>query len=461
MTGTLPAGRISRGDELLVSPAMRRVRVRGLQSAGLDAETVTGVARVALNLRGVSREQLARGMALVQPGGWTMTGVIDVRITSRSQDGAAFDPARLPPVVTLHIGSARTIARTRPLGGSLVRLALRDSLPLHPGDRVLLRDPGAARPAGGTGRGGAGRGGAGRGGAGRDWAGRDSAARDSAGQDWAGRGGASDGDLAAWPAVLGGVVLDVMPPRLSRRGAAAAAARELQSWPDRPAVADLLRRHGLMRESALAAMGFTEYPPPVADGWLADPGYLAGLTARLGEAVACHADRDPLARGLPVDAARAVLGLPDRRLVEALVRPPLQVSDGMVRVGRPAGEPATPALPEAVDTAVRLLRADLADRPFMAPDSGRLAGLGLDRRALAAAARAGLLLRISEQIVLAPGADADAAQILAGLPQPFTAAQARQALGTTRRIAIPLLEYLDRAGVTERLPDDRRQLRPR
>ena len=45
--------------------------------------------------------------------------------------------------------------------------------------------------------------------------------------------------------------------------------------------------------------------------------------------------------------------------------------------------------------------------------------------------------------------------MLAGLPQPFTTAEARQALGTTRRVAIPLLEYLDRAGITQRLPDDR------
>ena len=49
-----------------------------------------------------------------------------------------------------------------------------------------------------------------------------------------------------------------------------------------------------------------------------------------------------------------------------------------------------------------------------------------------------------------------AAGILAGLPGPFTAAEARQALHTTRRVAIPLLEYLDRRGLTRRLPDDRR-----
>ena len=61
-------------------------------------------------------------------------------------------------------------------------------------------------------------------------------------------------------------------------------------------------------------------------------------------------------------------------------------------------------------------------------------------------------MRISDQVVLAPGADAAATEVLAGLEQPFTAAQARQALGTTRRTAIPLLEYLDSAGVTETAP---------
>ena len=108
---------------------------------------------------------------------------------------------------------------------------------------------------------------------------------------------------------------------------------------------------------------------------------------------------------------------------------------------------------------VRAVLADLAAAPFMAPEAGRLRELGLDPRAIAAAARAGLLLRVTEQIVLAPGAEAKAARILAGLPQPFTTAEARQALGTTRRVAIPLLEYLDRAGITQRLPDDRRRLR--
>ncbi|HUG84415.1 MAG TPA: SelB C-terminal domain-containing protein, partial [Euzebya sp.] len=54
---------------------------------------------------------------------------------------------------------------------------------------------------------------------------------------------------------------------------------------------------------------------------------------------------------------------------------------------------------------------------------------------------------------------ARAVEALATLPQPFTAAQARDALGTSRRWALPLLEALDQAGVTRR-EGDLRHLRP-
>ena len=130
--------------------------------------------------------------------------------------------------------------------------------------------------------------------------------------------------------------------------------------------------------------------------------------------------------------------------------------------GAAAATPAPAAsLPPRVASAVQTVLNDLAAAPFAAPDGERLRELGLDARALAAAARAGLLLRIADLMVLAPGADKEAARVLADLPQPFTTSQARQALATSRRVAIPLLEYLDRARVTERLPGDLRRLRPR
>jgi selenocysteine-specific elongation factor len=111
-----------------------------------------------------------------------------------------------------------------------------------------------------------------------------------------------------------------------------------------------------------------------------------------------------------------------------------------------------------VAQAVSRVRDDLASAPFQAPEAGRLASLGLGPRELAAAVRAGALLRVADGVVLLPDAVEAAVVVLAGIPQPFTLSDARQALGTTRRVAVPLLELLDREGATRRLPDDRRAI---
>jgi selenocysteine-specific elongation factor len=128
----------------------------------------------------------------------------------------------------------------------------------------------------------------------------------------------------------------------------------------------------------------------------------------------------------------------------------------VARSGRVAAGAATGALPAAVARAVDAVRADLAAQPFAAPEAHRLAELGLGPRELSAAVRAGALARIADGVVLLPGAAERAAGVLAGLAQPFTLSDARRALGTSRRVAVPLLELLDRTGATRRLPDDRR-----
>ncbi len=135
---------------------------------------------------------------------------------------------------------------------------------------------------------------------------------------------------------------------------------------------------------------------------------------------------------------------------------PTPSADGLARSG---GSQLPASLPAVLAGPVASVLADLADQPFCAPDATRLRELGLDSRSIAAAARHGALLRIADQLVLAPGADEAAVRVLGGLAQPFTAAQAREALGTTRRTLIPLLEYLDHKHLTRRLPDNRREVR--
>jgi selenocysteine-specific elongation factor len=405
VTGTLGPGRLRTGDELeLVTEAgPRRVAVRALQSLGEPVEEATGVARVAVNLRGLPREAVGRGDALLTAGAWLAVGTLDARLCSPTGD--AVDPRELPAELILHIGSAATAVRLRPLGPDTVRLRLRRSLPLRIGDRALLRDPGRRRIA--------------------------------AGLD----------------------VLDVRPPELRRRGAAAARGRDLAGTDGAPSAAEELARRGLVRASDLVAMGVpapdvAALGPP-SSGWLVDGGRAAAAAAALVEAVARHDAADPLDPGLPLEAARRAAGLPDARLVDVVVRAagaPLVLRGGRVAAAR------DPGLPAGLRAALEALRAELAADPFAAPDADRLAELGLDQRGLATLVRAGELLRIADGVVLLPGADARALRILSGLGPEFTLSEARQALRTSRRVAVPLLELLGRTGRTARTPDGHHRL---
>ncbi|GGQ61310.1 selenocysteine-specific translation elongation factor [Couchioplanes azureus] len=386
VTGTLGAGELRTGDELELTGAGRPVRVRGLQSLGEPVAAVRGTARVAVNLRGVPRDAVARGAALLTPGRFVLTDLVDVRVHG--------DPvADLPATLTLHAGSAAVPARVRPLGADTARLRLARRLPLRVGDRVLLRDPGRHHVAGGV------------------------------------------------------TVLDVMPPGLRRRGAAAARAATLSGMDGAVDLAGELRRRGLVHRDDLARMGVPPDRAPVAGGWFADPAHWARLRDRLADEVGAYARERPLEPGVPVEAVRHRLGLPERSLVEALVAPPLALRSGRVSAG-PAGVPG--------ELAAAVGRAFDPGRPFAAPETHRLAELGLGARQLAAAARAGLVVVLAENVVLPVDAPERAVGVLAGLAQPFTLSEARRALDTTRRVAVPLLGLLDRTGATHRLSDDRR-----
>ncbi|WP_019633806.1 SelB C-terminal domain-containing protein [Actinomadura atramentaria] len=387
VTGTLGAGAVQPGDDLLLMPAGDRVRVRAVRCGGAPCDRVRGVARVSLLLPPTARA--APGMALVTPGAWTPTTAVDVRTRSEAAAG------RLARRMVLHTGSASVRVRLHPLGPDTARLTLNARLPLHAGDAAVLRDPERRT-------------------------------------------------------LAGAHVLDVVPPPLVGRGAAAARARELASWPDRPDGAALLRRHGVLRPADLAAMGCAVPADAVrpGPGWVADRARWAELRARLAAEAARHAARSPLAPGLPVETARLRLGLRAGELVAALAAvpgdPPLRVAGGRVH-----GPP--PPLPPGVAAAVERLAGDLAPAPFEAPPAERLAELGLTDGALAVAERAGAVLRLAGDVVLLPGADRAALRILSGLPQPFTSGQAGRALTASRRVVVALLDHLDRLGLTRRV----------
>ncbi|PSL05920.1 selenocysteine-specific elongation factor [Haloactinopolyspora alba] len=392
VTGTLAAGRIRVGDELELPGRRRSTGVRAVQSLGHPVTEADAVARVAVNLRGVEAGELRRGDAVRTPGRFRPSELVDVRVHG--------DPAgTLPGTIMLHVGSAGVPVRVRPLGTDTARLRLDHSLPLRVGDRGLLRDPGAHHVSGGV------------------------------------------------------TVLDVSPPPMTRRGAAAARADVLAGLDGRPDERSELRRRGLIRRADLERMGVPVTSAPLTGDWLVDDTLWAEVRARLPAVVDEWRAGHPLEPGPPVDVVRQALGLPDRALVHALVEPPLTMNDGRVVRASDAAD-----LPPHMTDALEQLRADLREHPFVAPDHARLTALGLGPAELAAAERAGALVRVAPGVVLLPENIAEAAAELALLPQPFTVARARTALATTRRVAVPLLEHLDQAGLTRRLPDDRRQV---
>jgi len=403
VTGTLGAGRIKVDDELELATAVgrRRVTVRGLQSLAADVSRVRGVSRVAVNLRGVPRDAIARGDALLKPDAWLAVSTLDGRLVGLTVGtGVGVDADTLPEELMLHVGSVATPVRVRPLGPDTVRLRLGRPLPLRIGDRAVLRDPGRRVVAAGL------------------------------------------------------VVLDVRPPELRRRGAAAARATALAEMTGRPDASGELGRRGLVRRLDLRAMGV-----PVADldalgpataGWLIAPEVAVERAEALADALAAHDAADPVDPGLPVEAARRAAGLPDTRLIEPVLRL-AERTDLVVRDGRVSAV-ARKGTPAALQAALAELRDELDAAPFAAPDADRLAELGLGPRQVAALVRTGELLRVAEGVVLLPGADAKALEVLAGLGPEFTLSEARQALGTTRRVAVPLLELLARTGRTARTP---------
>ena len=376
VTGTLAAGTIRVGDEL--EHAGRRVTVRGLQSLGRDQTEVGAVARVAVNLRGIDRQQIGRGDAVRTPGAWLDSEEIDVVLRAAG---------KLHRELVLHVGSAAVPVHVRPLGTVGARLRLARPLPLRVGDVGLLRDPGEHRIAAGI------------------------------------------------------EVLDVRPPQLRRRGAARARADELATGRVRPPVC--------MRANELRAMGFAPTGQLVGD-WVVDRQWWAERRQQVMTAVQRWVTEHDVAAGMPLETLRRQAGLPAVGLVSTLLDGTgLEVADGLVR------QPNT-GLPSRLDKAVRTLEARLGAEPFRAPEADELKELKLGNQELAAAARTGRLIRIAEGVVLGPDVFDRAAEVLKTLPEPFTVSDARRALGTSRRVAVPLLEQLDVRRITRRADDGTR-----
>jgi selenocysteine-specific elongation factor len=132
VTGTLWSGSLARGDELVVLPQGRDVRVRGVQVHDEPADRAPAGQRVAVNLVGVGRDEVARGDVLAgREVGLEPTFRLDVELNFRPEHGDR---------VQVHHGTREAPARLAELGGRFWQLRLEQPLVAAQGDRIVLRN---------------------------------------------------------------------------------------------------------------------------------------------------------------------------------------------------------------------------------------------------------------------------------------------------------------------------------
>ena len=422
VTGTLGGGALRVGDEVVVAPAGPTARVRGLQSLKAAVDAAAPGDRVAVNLSGIDRTEVRRGDVVAHLPAPPPATVADVWLRTLPGERVGRRGAW-----HLHAGSGEWVVKIQPLSGPAVegegyaRLLLQDPAPLAIGDRVVLREAGRRTTVG------------------------------------------------------GGRILDAVPERLRGTGRRGARVEQLQQRRDALQGGDtvtLLRLHvaergACSRIGAAAALGLKHDDVASRAGLLrlgnawADPRMAATWSGAVNEALARHHAQNPMHRGarrsVALQAATAA-GCPP-----ALAADLLQV---LVATGRITAEGAELRLPgHAVrlsseqQRAAHALVGALDATPFAPPklaDAAAAAGVG---GALVKELEAtGVLVRLGPELVMSAAAVAQAASLLREryvAEGPFTAAQAKELLGTSRKFALPLLEELDRRGITRRSGDVR------
>jgi selenocysteine-specific elongation factor len=154
VTGTLVEGSLHIGQEVEIQPVGLKTRIRGLQTHKEKIEIAVPGSRVAINLTGVSKDQLARGNVVTTPGWLHPTTLVDVQLRYLPDSPREL---RHNTQVDFFSGAAEVPARVRLLGTERLspgetgwaQLRLTKSVPLVKGDRYIIRQPSPSRTLGG------------------------------------------------------------------------------------------------------------------------------------------------------------------------------------------------------------------------------------------------------------------------------------------------------------------------
>ena len=433
VTGTLVSGALRTEGEAELYPLRKRARVRGLHSGNKSvAEAVAGQ-RTAVNVAGVEREEIQRGMVLAPPGVFEPTARLDARVTLLASARPLKNRAR----VHFHQGTAEAIADVVFIGrnelapgeSALAQLRLDQPVLLLPGDRFILRQ------------------------------------------------------FSPVVTIGGGTALDVHAPRHKRADPAVTPFLETLESGNREEILAAFAGSlpmGLSLMQIIARTGWTEGEVrEVAKALvvatrlrivgeqpftIASPGIVAAYGAALRSAIEEFHRANPLLPGIPKQDLRARAGKTRTEIFAAALDDLIRAKavavagDLVQRAGREI------ALAPEEAKAKELIEAEFARAGLTVPSFATvLEKLPVEsqraQKILQILLREKVLVKVTDELVFHRTAVARLRELLAKyrkergdkLPIPVF----KELTGITRKYAIPLLEYLDRERVTRRVGDER------
>ena len=154
VTGTLSDGTFATGQEVDIQPSGIKARIRGLQTHKQKIDHAVTGSRVAINLTGVSLDDVHRGDVVTVPGWLRPTTLVDCYLDYLAD---APIPLKHNAVVNFFSGATETLARVRLLDKKIltpgdegwVQLKLEQPVPLVKGDRFIIRQPSPSVTVGG------------------------------------------------------------------------------------------------------------------------------------------------------------------------------------------------------------------------------------------------------------------------------------------------------------------------
>ena len=425
VTGTLTGGVLQRGHAVVLQPSGKATRVRSVQSHNREVDLALPATRTALNLPDVpgAQQEIARGMVVTVAGLEHASDVFAVSVY-RTERASGSRPLKDGTLLRVHHGSANHAARLILLeepalhAGKTALAQLRFDTPvfMFAGDRFILRD-------------------------------------------W-----------SEQHTLAGGVVLDPdAPKRDARSETQLNFLRQRSQAPDDAAVfvqTELARSHAVPQDKLLLNSRFSAgqiqealKAAVVLGGWAIDSAWWAALRAKASEIIQAYHRAHSEKGGMPLNDFRTTLEpeLPSPAFFDVLLADLLRSDFAQTGAGI-RHRAHRPALPPALQAAGTRIRAALSAKPFEPPSRKELAPDPLADKALRFLIETGEAVDLAGDTVISADGFARATSLIRQhllRTKAAGASEIRQLLGTNRRVVIPLLERLDRDGVTRRQGDQR------